>query len=211
MIHELRTYTFAPGKVQEFLKLVDEIGRPARGDDYGKMEGYWYTEHGPLNQVFHLWSHNDLNSRQENRKRLSQNEAWIKEFLPKALPLIVGQHVRLMHPNLKLKLPSSRGNVYEYRYYRTVTGKAQEFIDGMCNVMHVREKYSQNVCVWRTEASEPNEASHLWVYDDLKTRLEQRASAANDPEFQAFLKKGAALIQEMHSVVLIPTAFSPLG
>ena len=35
MIHELRTYTFHPGKQPEYLKFAEEIGRPIRGNDYG--------------------------------------------------------------------------------------------------------------------------------------------------------------------------------
>jgi hypothetical protein len=39
MIYELRTYTLQPGKQGEYLKLNAEIGRPIRGDKYGKLEG----------------------------------------------------------------------------------------------------------------------------------------------------------------------------
>jgi NIPSNAP len=54
MIHELRTYTLMPGKQGEYLKLNGEIGRKIRGDKYGKLEGYWSTESGTLNQLVHL-------------------------------------------------------------------------------------------------------------------------------------------------------------
>jgi hypothetical protein len=211
MIHELRTYTLGPGAVPKMLKLVEEVGRPARGDDYGKMEGYWFTEHGQLNQVIHLWSHDDLNARQDNRARLSQNQTWVKEFLPQAMPLIKHQHVRLMHPKLPLKPPASGGNVYEYRYYRTQTGKAAEFAGHLAEAMPVRERYSQNVCLWHTEAGQPNEVSHLWVYKDLNTRMASRTAAGKDPDWQAFLGKGGPLLEEMHSAILIPAPFSPLN
>ncbi len=51
MIYELRTYTLLPGKQGEYLKLNGEIGRKIRGDKYGKLEGYWSTELGTLNQL----------------------------------------------------------------------------------------------------------------------------------------------------------------
>ena len=57
MIYELRTYTLMPGKQGEYLKLNGEIGRKIRGDKYGKLEGYWSTEFGTLNQLVHLWSY----------------------------------------------------------------------------------------------------------------------------------------------------------
>ena len=64
MIYELRTYTLMPGKQAEYLKLNGEIGRKIRGDKYGKLEGYWSTEFGTLNQLVHLWSYADLNERE---------------------------------------------------------------------------------------------------------------------------------------------------
>ena len=71
MIYELRTYTLMPGKQGEYLKLNGEIGRKIRGDKYGKLEGYWSTEFGMLNQLVHLWSYADLNERERLRGELS--------------------------------------------------------------------------------------------------------------------------------------------
>ena len=56
MIYEFRTYTTGPGQAPLLAKYSAEIGRPIRGDEHGKLEGYWLTEIGPLNQVMHLWS-----------------------------------------------------------------------------------------------------------------------------------------------------------
>ena len=41
MIYELRTYTLKAGSIPAMLKANEDIGRPVRGDDYGKLEGYW--------------------------------------------------------------------------------------------------------------------------------------------------------------------------
>jgi len=57
MIYELRTYTVKQGTVAEVAKISGTLGRDIRKDDYGKLEGYWITEIGPLNQVMHLWSY----------------------------------------------------------------------------------------------------------------------------------------------------------
>ncbi|MDP6707877.1 MAG: NIPSNAP family protein [Alphaproteobacteria bacterium] len=210
MIHELRTYTLWPGQVPAFLTAAEEIALPIRGDDYGKLEGFWFTEFGPLNQVVHLWSHADLNARQEARTRLAQNEAWARDYVPAVRPLMRQQTIRLMHPRLPLKAPSGDGNVYEYRHYQTRIGMAPEFIAHFSEAMPVREKYSQNVCLWHSEAAEPNEVSHLWVYDDLNTRHEARAKCQQDPDWRAFLGKAGPCLEEMHSIVLIPAPFSPL-
>ena len=70
MIYELRTYTFHAGKLPAYLKLQEEVGRPVRGDDYGKCHGYWTAEFGQLNQVWHLWSYASLDDRAQPARRV---------------------------------------------------------------------------------------------------------------------------------------------
>ena len=88
MIYELRTYTLSPGKQGEYLKLNSEVGRPIRGDKYGKLEGSWTTEFGTLNQYVHLWAYRDLNDRAAVRGKTLQDPEW-QAFLAKATPLLV--------------------------------------------------------------------------------------------------------------------------
>ena len=52
------------------------------GRHYGKLEGYWSTEIGPLNQVMHLWSYTDLNERARLRAELAKNQRWTQEYMP---------------------------------------------------------------------------------------------------------------------------------
>ena len=51
MVYELRCYTLKPGKMPEYLKAAETIGRPARGQNYGVNHGYWTAEFGALNQI----------------------------------------------------------------------------------------------------------------------------------------------------------------
>lgn len=212
MLYEMRVYQVPPGKAPAFVKLVDEIGRPIRGDKYGKMEGYWISELGELNRVWHLWSHADIAARAENRRRLAQDKAWTTEFLPRIKDLILRQDIMLLNPVRDLtNKPATRGNVYEFRDYRCGFGKAAAFAQALVEAMPVRERYSKNVGVWLGEAPQPNQCCHLWVYADLKERQEQRAKAAADKDWQAFLAKNVGMLEEMRSTVLLPTDFSPLG
>lgn len=210
MIYEFRTYTTAPGKAPELAKLSGEIGRPIRGDNYGKLEGYWLTEIGPLNQVMHLWSYADLNTRAELRAKLGQNADWRSKYLTVAGPLILRQDVRLLSALKPLTPPTGKGHVYEYRAYRCKVGKTKPWSDLFVAAMPVRERYSKNVGIWMTEAGQPNEVSHLWAYDSLNHRGEVRAATAKDPEWQAFVKNGPDMIEEMHSTILVPSASSPM-
>ena len=70
MVYELRCYTLAPGKMPEYLKAAETIGRPARGQNYGVNHGYWTAEFGALNQIWHLWKYDSYEERTRLRGEL---------------------------------------------------------------------------------------------------------------------------------------------
>ena len=210
MIHELRIYTLKAGSVAEVAKNSGTVGRGIRGDNYGKLEGYWTTEIGPLNQVVHLWSYKDLNERARLRVELSKNERWTNEYLPLIRPFLLRQDIRLLNPILDLKAPSGGKNVYELRYYRTQPGAARAWIGHFKEALPVREKYSKIVGLWNTEAGQPNEVMHLWAFPDLNARATARDAAAKDPDWQAFVKKAGGMLDELANLVMLPSAHSPL-
>lgn len=210
MIHELRTYTLIPGKQAEYLRLAVEVGRKARGDKYGKLEGYWTTEFGTLNQVVHLWSYPDLNERERLRAELQKNEEWTKGYVAQSRPMLVAQENRILSAQLPLKPPAGNSHLYELRWYRTQPGKAPEWIAHVKAAMPVREQYSPNVGLWITEMGLLNEVVHLWAYQDLNERAAVRAKTSQDPQWQAFLAKGYPLLLDMKSIILTPAPHSPM-
>ena len=210
MIYELRTYTCQPGTHAVVAKNSASVGKDIRGDDYGKLEGYWLSVIGALNQVFHLWSYESLDERARLRAALSQDERWVNEYLPLIRPNLLRQEVRLLMPFLPFRAPPGEGNVYEYRAYRAKPTMARAWSRLFAGAMPVRERYSSPVCAWITDAGQPNEVSHLWAYPSVEARNEARAKAGADPEWQAFLQEGATLLEEMSSTILLPAAHSPL-
>jgi hypothetical protein len=211
MIYELRTYSFAPGKLPEYLKLAEEVGTKIRGDDYGKREGSWVAEIGTLNQVWHLWRYESLDDRARMRVALGQNKAWKEDFVARIQPLMIRQEIRFFDAIRPPAPPPERGNIYELRLYRMHIGKARAWADLFTGVMPAREKYSRNVGILIGEAPEPHSVAHFWAYKDLNDRMRARSAALQDPEWQAFLAKGTPLLAEMQSTILVPTAFSPMG
>ncbi len=210
MIYELRTYTLIPGTQTQYLKQSSEIGRRIRGDRYGKFEGGWTTEFGTLNQYVHLWGFADLAERDRLRGELARNEAWTKEYLPVARPLMLAQENKILRPVVPLTPPSDTGNVYELRWYRTHVGRTAEWLEMFTAVLPTREKYTRRVGLWQTEIQQLNEVVHLWVYKDLNDRAAARAKMAQDATWQAFLAKSPALLQHMQAVVLLPAPHSPM-
>ena len=143
MLYELRTYTCKQGTVADVAKAASTLSLDIRKDDYGKLEGYWVTEIGPLNQVMHMWSYKDLNHRAEMRAALSKNPRWGAEYLPVIYPNIVKQETRLMHAVVGPKVPATTPNVYELRVYRAAAGKMKGWVDLFTSALEVREKYSR--------------------------------------------------------------------
>ena len=210
MINELRTYTLLPGTLPQYLKLTAEVGRKIRGDRYGKLEGFWSTEFGTLNQIWHLWSYESYDERTRLRTELANNEEWTKGYIPQIRPFMVAQQNKILSQVLPLTPPADAGHVYELRWYRAQVGRVGEWLGHFKDIMPTREKYSKNVGVWQTEAGQLNEAVHLWAYRDLNDRAATRGKVLQDPAWQAFLQKSAPCLAEMSSVVLIPAAHSPM-
>ena len=211
MIYELRTYTVKPGTTGDMVKAASTVSRDVRGDNYGKLEGYWSTEIGPLNQVMHLWSYSDFNERTRLRAELFKNPRWTGEYTPLIYPLLMRQDVRLLNPVRAPVAPDTAGNIYELRNYRAKTGGAvRQWLEAFTAVLPAREKHSKIVGLWHTEAGQPNEVCHIWAYPDLNARADARAAALKDPAWQEFLKKGLPLLEEMHSTIMLPAPHSPL-
>ena len=135
-----------------------------RRDNYGKLEGCWQTEIGPLNQVMHLWSYRDLNQRAHLRAELSKNPRWDAEYIPLIRPNLIRQEVRLLNGVRAPTAPVRTPNIYEFRNYRTKPGAVPQWLQLFIKALEVREKYSKIVGLWGTEAPQVDEVCHIWAY-----------------------------------------------
>ena len=211
MIYELRTYTVKPGTVGEMVKAASTVSTEIRGNNFGKLEGYWFTEIGPLNQVMHMWSYSDLNERARLRGELAKNARWTSEYIPLIRPILVHQEVRLLNVLRPPVAPGSTGNIYELRNYRAKPlGAVRQWTEAFTAALPAREKYSKMVGLWQTESGQPNEVCHIWAYPSLNARAEARANATKDPVWGEFLGKGPEFLEEMHSTIMLPAPHSPL-
>lgn len=96
MIVEKRTYTFHPGKLQEFLALYEKEGLPIHVR-YLPLIGYFTSEIGTLNQVITMWGYADMADREEKRARLYADPEWIA-FGPKTTHLIQTMETMILRP-----------------------------------------------------------------------------------------------------------------
>src|SRR6266480_4791643 len=102
--------------------------------------------------------------------------------------------------------------IYELRTYTLVPGKQGEYLKLNQEIgRRTRgDKYGKLEGAWTTEMGLLNQYVHLWAYRDLNHRGEVRGNALKDPEWQKFLAASAPLLVEMRSVILNPTAVSPM-
>lgn len=210
MIYELRTYTLVPGTQAKYIQLSAEVGRKARGDRYGKLEGHWYSEFGTLNQAVHLWSYAGLDERDRLRAELAKNEEWTKGYLPQTRGMIAAQENKILRAAVDLTPPTDTGHVYELRWYRTQVGKAPEWINHFKGILPLREKYTRRVGLWTSEIGSLNEVVHMWAYKSLDERAAARARLAQEPEWQKFLGTATPLLLQMQSTILNPSPHSPM-
>ncbi len=97
MLIDLRTYTFHPGKLGEFLKLAETEILPLQAKHCGECIFYAVTETGTLNQVVQAWAYVDAADRDRRRAALWADPAWQK-LGALALPWIQHQENRLLKP-----------------------------------------------------------------------------------------------------------------
>ncbi|WJV54440.1 NIPSNAP family protein [Pectobacteriaceae bacterium CE90] len=98
MFFEMRTYTVKIGQLANYIKLFEDVGLPIISK-YSKLIGYWQTESGELNQVIHIWEYESLDERIQKRRKLYQDDEWITQFIPLALPMLEKQESRILIPS----------------------------------------------------------------------------------------------------------------
>ncbi|UJQ94120.1 NIPSNAP family protein [Mariluticola halotolerans] len=90
MLYELRAYDLAAGQALRYLELfsTDGVEYVSR---HLPMAGYWLTDTGALNRIYHLWIYKDLAERAQCRAGLAADRDWNERFVPKGFPLIIKQ------------------------------------------------------------------------------------------------------------------------
>jgi hypothetical protein len=99
MIYEIRTYTFQPGRLQDFVAAFEAEALPILAP---RLRGFWRTESGILNRAIHLWEHEDREGRAQIR---AKNASDLTNFASKALSMMREQHSLVCEGELNLPTP----------------------------------------------------------------------------------------------------------
>ena len=94
---EMRTYRLTPGGHAEWYEHYRKHGMETQKRVLGNMVGYYHTEHGPLNEIVHMWGYDSLDDRVARRAALFQEPQWL-EFVPKVRPLLESMESKVLVP-----------------------------------------------------------------------------------------------------------------
>ena len=97
MIVDVRTYDIVPRQMKAYLALFEEYALPVMRQYIGEPIGYFVVEHGPLNQVVHLWGYDSLADVEEKRRARDADPRWA-EYLSKGEGLVARQNNKLCRP-----------------------------------------------------------------------------------------------------------------
>lgn len=209
MIYEMRTITIKPGAMPEVLSLsqkTHEILSPR----YGETVGFWTAEIGALNRLWRLSVYDSFEDYREKRDGLSKDARWQSEFLSKVSPHLLHRETRILKPVMPVQAPEAAGNIYEYRYYRTVPGQISQYASHMARAAAIRKNHVCDVGMWITEAGLPDEFSHMVAHPSMDIRTSQRAALMADAEWAEIQREIASLIFDARSEILVPLAWSEL-
>jgi hypothetical protein len=207
MLYEVRTYTFRPGTLPEFVERYSK--RLPLREKHSKLGAFWTTEVGPLNQAIHVYPYESLEQRTSVRDAMAKDTALAQ--LPGGRDLLVEQQAEIVTPAPFMHSLGSRdygtGNVYEMRIYTFAPGDIPKVLDAWGKAIEAREKFSPLAACWTNELGALNRFWHVWVYKDLneraRIRTETRATGAWPPQ------SGVRPIRQENKI-LMAAPFSPV-
>jgi hypothetical protein len=97
MLIELREYRIIPGRVREFLALLEAEGLPIQIAHLGEPIGYFTTDVGDVNEVVHMWAFTNAADREKRRANMNADARW-SAFLPKGAAFVQVMRSRLLRP-----------------------------------------------------------------------------------------------------------------
>jgi hypothetical protein len=203
VIHEIRTYEIAPGSLGEVEKRFGEAYEYRK--KYSELTAFWHTEVGPLNEIIHVWSYQDLAERARIRAEAAKDANWppkISEFVKSMRSEIISPFGFV--PPVR---PGKIGPVFEIRYYTLKAGTLPDTAKRWEGAIGERIKLSPVVFAGGVEFGRANGFVHIWAYGDMNQRMQIRDEARKKGIWPP--PGGGNLISQETKIVL-PAAFSPL-
>jgi len=202
MVYELLRVGVRPASLAEALKRIGACTLKRPG---ASLLGFWYPEHGLLNQLISLWSC-EVPVTDDPGPDAAHGFEWVRA-IGEFVTGISREHFR-MFPYLPEVRPGTFGPYYELREYRVDTGTVPRTMDLWKEWVEKRAQLSPVVAVMYPLGGALDRFVHIWGYRSLDERVRLRAQAI---EKGLWPPPGAAqLVSMQESTILLPAPFSPL-
>ncbi|KAM8960541.1 protein NipSnap homolog 3A-like [Pelodytes ibericus] len=209
--YEFRTYHIRPPMMSEFMRLTNENIHFRIA--HSELVGYFTMELGGLNKVFHIWKYDSFAQRIAVRAKLSQDKDFTEKYIAKALPMMEKQdnEIAYLVPWCKLQ-KSEKAGVYELVSFQFKPGGPAVWGDAFKAAIstHVNTGYTKLVGAFNTEYGLLNQVHVLWWHENADSRAAGRHLAHEDARVVAAVRESVRFLESQKSVLLLPTAFSPL-
>jgi NIPSNAP len=205
VIIEVRTYALKPGSLAEVEKRwADAL--PAR-EKLSKLAAFWHTEVGPLNEITHVWTYDNLEQRNEIRAEAIRTGVW---------PPKTSEFITTMQSEIFLPAPFSPpleprqvGPLFEIRSYTLAPGGVPGMIERWSTKIEERQKLSPLVGAWYTEFGALNKWVHIWAYKDAAQRQSIRSDAIARGIWPPGGGPAGGMLKQENKLVM-PASFSPI-
>jgi hypothetical protein len=203
MFYELATLTLRFGTAPKAVEAVKNyVTEP---DAKGSLLGCWVADIGDLNKLIVLRGFDqeaDLNA-ERRRGLLSANPFGCSDAL-----VSVDMQSYMGFPWMPPAQPGTLGPIYEIRTYGIKLGGVQPTIDVWQQAIPARTRLSPCIVAMVALDGTPR-FTNIWAYASLADRSKARADAVAQGIWPP---KGGPdwLTTDMHSMIALPTAISPL-
>ena len=204
MIIEVRTYQLKPGSLAS---VVETFGKHyEERKKFSELAAFWFTEIGPLNEIIHVWSYQDLAERERVRAEAAATPHW---------PPPIREHI--VNQNSELFVPSPAtpefasgeiGPYFEMRTYMLAPGAVPSTIEAWQGAIAARQELSPVVISMFTEFGDLNKHVHVWAYKSLDERAAVRDRAMKEGIWPPKGAPGRVLTQE--NKILKAAPYSPV-
>lgn len=101
---------------------------------------------------------------------------------------------------------------HEMRTYTIKVGKVHEYLDHFEKVgLPIISKYTTLVGWWYTDIGELNQIIHIWKYDSLDQRAENRKALYRDADWlEKFVPLAFPMLEKQESKLMYAANFSPI-
>ncbi|MGE0254551.1 MAG: NIPSNAP family protein [Alphaproteobacteria bacterium] len=216
MMIDARTYQLYPNRVADFLVDYPKLGLPVQLRHGGRLQGYFMTISGTLNQAVHYWLYDGAGDRENTRKAFTSDPDWAV-YVKTNPGRFYRQHTRFLVPTKfspmgNGPLPKWEGKgIYEERSYiirDSVPAYAAAF--EKLALPALQSVGNTLVGFFSVDTGEINQVVHIWRWPSLDARLAAQAKLAGNADWAAYRKENGPRVLQQDTRLMQPVDFSPM-